>query len=61
MPEEICEVCRQRLRNENVVNDLTLGQRQSDDAESIDVDLFAAPEKCQRNFNFEVKTIFHLI
>ena len=43
--EEVGEVGRQRLRHEDVVDDLALSQRQSDDAESIDVDLLAAPEK----------------
>jgi hypothetical protein len=45
MLEKVGEIWRQYLRDEDVLDDLALGQRQSDDAETVDVDLFAAPDK----------------
>ena len=42
--QEVGKIRRQLLRDENVVDDLALGQGQGHDAQPINVDLFAAPE-----------------
>ena len=42
--QEVGKIRRQLLRDENVLDDLALGQGQGHDAQPINVDLFAAPE-----------------